>query len=282
MRRRQVRGVTTFPLLVVSLGGGAGRGGPGGQRRSCSAQTDHAQTGMRSRGLNAGFRSQWQVQRTPIGPSDRHCTSLAEWGHCPDRQGTPQQTVHSTARAGKRPVLCTGKAPHRRDRPRPQWDEAGLVLAQQPPPAVQPICPAATPSSLGWARQGDTGRQHPPHPTQHGAPPKTEQGVGLWLPQGGILLRVDSVAFCLANSLSQHRPRAVLKGGGDPKFCVPKMAQQDFPNGTFHFFPRWSLWSGGGSRGGGDPPPCGGGGGGGSTGLHQHNIAVEPVPTGVG
>ena len=27
----------------------------------------------------------------------------------------------------------------------------------------------------------------------------------------------------------------------DPNVCVPKMAPPDFPNGEFHFFPRWSL-----------------------------------------
>ena len=30
-----------------------------------------------------------------------------------------------------------------------------------------------------------------------------------------------------------------------PKVCVPRMARQDFPNGKFRFFARWSLWSGG-------------------------------------
>ena len=35
-------------------------------------------------------------------------------------------------------------------------------------------------------------------------------------------------------------------GGGDPKVCVPKRAQSDFPNRKFRLFPRWSLWSGGG------------------------------------
>ena len=34
----------------------------------------------------------------------------------------------------------------------------------------------------------------------------------------------------------------------DPKVCVPKMAQPDFPDCKFRFFPRWSLRSGG-SRG---------------------------------
>ena len=34
--------------------------------------------------------------------------------------------------------------------------------------------------------------------------------------------------------------------------CVSTMAQPDFPNGKFRFFPRWSLWSG---AGGGYPPP---------------------------
>ena len=31
-----------------------------------------------------------------------------------------------------------------------------------------------------------------------------------------------------------------------PKVCVPKIAQQDFPNCKFRFFPRWLLWWGGG------------------------------------
>ena len=53
--------------------------------------------------------------------------------------------------------------------------------------------------------------------------------------------------------------REVLEGGRGsiwgPKVCVPKMARQDFPNGKFRFFPRWSLWSGGGGGSRGDPPP---------------------------
>ena len=44
-------------------------------------------------------------------------------------------------------------------------------------------------------------------------------------------------------------------GGWDPKVCVPKMTQQDFPNGKFRCFPRWSLWSGGEGGGGYPPPP---------------------------
>ena len=44
--------------------------------------------------------------------------------------------------------------------------------------------------------------------------------------------------------------RGVLWGGGgevwDPKVCVPKMAQPDFPSCEFRCFPRQSLWSGGG------------------------------------
>ena len=42
-------------------------------------------------------------------------------------------------------------------------------------------------------------------------------------------------------------------GGGvwDPKVCVPKLAQPDFPTSKFRSFPRSSLWSGGG--GGGSP-----------------------------
>ena len=72
----------------------------------------------------------------------------------------------------------------------------------------------------------------------------------------------------------------VLEGeeGGvwDVKDCVPKMAQSDFPDGKFRFFPRRSFWSGGGGPGGaGGSPllllqriaililPFGGGGGGG-------------------
>ena len=41
------------------------------------------------------------------------------------------------------------------------------------------------------------------------------------------------------------------RGGGvwDPKVCAPTMARSDFPNGKFHVFPRWSLWSGGGGGG---------------------------------
>ena len=36
--------------------------------------------------------------------------------------------------------------------------------------------------------------------------------------------------------------RDVLQEGvRDLKVCVPKMAQQDFPNGKFRFFPLWSL-----------------------------------------
>ena len=47
---------------------------------------------------------------------------------------------------------------------------------------------------------------------------------------------------------------ALEEGGGvrDPKVCVPKIVRPDFPDGTFCFFPRWSLWSGGG---GDNPPP---------------------------
>ena len=44
-----------------------------------------------------------------------------------------------------------------------------------------------------------------------------------------------------------------------PKDCVAKMAQPDFPNGKFRFFPRRALWLGGGGaegdfRGRGPPP----------------------------
>ena len=35
-------------------------------------------------------------------------------------------------------------------------------------------------------------------------------------------------------------------GGLGPKSVGTKMARLDFPNDTFCFFPRWSLWSGGG------------------------------------
>ena len=45
------------------------------------------------------------------------------------------------------------------------------------------------------------------------------------------------------------------EGVWDPKVCVPKLTGSDFPNGTFRFFPRWSLWS----WGGGVPPPSSGG-----------------------
>ena len=37
------------------------------------------------------------------------------------------------------------------------------------------------------------------------------------------------------------------RGGGAAKVYVPKMAQSDFPNGKYRFFPRWSLWTLGGS-----------------------------------
>ena len=54
---------------------------------------------------------------------------------------------------------------------------------------------------------------------------------------------------------------AGVGGGGvwDPKVCVPKMAQSDFPGFECRPFPRWSLWYWGGSRCGGVPPPssCG-------------------------
>ena len=45
--------------------------------------------------------------------------------------------------------------------------------------------------------------------------------------------------------------------GWDPKLCVPKMAQQDFPDCKFRFFPLWSLWCGEGEAvlGKGSPPP---------------------------
>ena len=36
-------------------------------------------------------------------------------------------------------------------------------------------------------------------------------------------------------------------GGWDPTVCVPKMAQQDFPDCKFCFLERWPLWSGGSS-----------------------------------
>ena len=32
-------------------------------------------------------------------------------------------------------------------------------------------------------------------------------------------------------------------GGWNTKFCVPKMAQSDLPNGKLRFLPRWSRWS---------------------------------------
>ena len=40
-------------------------------------------------------------------------------------------------------------------------------------------------------------------------------------------------------------------GGSGTKFCVPKMAESDFPDYRFRCFPRWSLWSvwGGGGVG---------------------------------
>ena len=41
-----------------------------------------------------------------------------------------------------------------------------------------------------------------------------------------------------------------IGGEGGANVRVPKMAQSDFPNGKFRFFPRWSLWSWGGGGGG--------------------------------
>ena len=61
--------------------------------------------------------------------------------------------------------------------------------------------------------------------------------------------------------------RAVLEGGGgggwDPKICVPKMAQPDFPCCKFPFFPLWSIWSGGGAVQRGVTPP--------SSTVHSHS-----------
>ena len=55
------------------------------------------------------------------------------------------------------------------------------------------------------------------------------------------------------------RPFRCLRGRGggvwDPTVCVPKMARSDFPNSKFHFFPRWSPWSGAGGGGGNPYPP---------------------------
>ena len=52
--------------------------------------------------------------------------------------------------------------------------------------------------------------------------------------------------------------REVLEGGEaggegdwDPKICAPGMAQSDFPNCKFRFFPRWSFLS---EEGGVTPP----------------------------
>ena len=43
-------------------------------------------------------------------------------------------------------------------------------------------------------------------------------------------------------------------GGGGGKSVCTKNGPTRFPNGTFRFFPRWSLWSP--HRGGGGQPPC--------------------------
>ena len=43
-------------------------------------------------------------------------------------------------------------------------------------------------------------------------------------------------------------------GGGDPKVCVPKMAQPGFPSCKFRFFPLWSLVVRGGGGFGEWPP----------------------------
>ena len=48
------------------------------------------------------------------------------------------------------------------------------------------------------------------------------------------------------------------------------MAPPDFPNGTFRFFPRGSLWSGGKDPGGGNPPP--------PTVCSHFNTSLPPPP----
>ena len=63
------------------------------------------------------------------------------------------------------------------------------------------------------------------------------------------------------------------KGGGGglgPKSLCTKngLTRQDFPNGKFRFFPRWSLWSGGG--GGGYPPP---------PAVYGHSNTSLPLPS---
>ena len=60
------------------------------------------------------------------------------------------------------------------------------------------------------------------------------------------------------------------RGVCDPKFCTPKMAQQDFPNGKFRFPPPWSLGLQGG-RGAGV-----GGGGTSSYGRQRFQYIVAP------
>ena len=63
------------------------------------------------------------------------------------------------------------------------------------------------------------------------------------------LLPIPSPGFTQGASRAGIRRREDDGGVGvwDPKFCVPQMARQDFPNGKFRCFPRWSLWSWGGA-----------------------------------
>ena len=106
-----------------------------------------------------------------------------------------------------------------------------------------------------------------PQPRPLLSPTSSVQRALLWLSGGGG--RGEGIGGAAWHTLAG---RAVLKGGvggegvWNPKVCVPKMARQDFPSCEFHFFPRWSLWSGGLT-----PPPssCGVRPRGGRGGGHQ-------------
>ena len=83
-----------------------------------------------------------------------------------------------------------------------------------------------------WAHSGIINAWPGPLPPSlqglHPPPPPSAQGAGEW---GG--------------------------GGWDPKICVPKMAQPDFPDRKFRSFPTMVIlvWGGGGGGFGGMPPP---------------------------
>ena len=69
----------------------------------------------------------------------------------------------------------------------------------------------------------------------------------------------------------RHRHRCIIRkeewGHWDPTVCVPKVAREGFPNGKCHFFPQWSLWSGGGVAP--LPPPT----------VYSHsNTSLTPPP----